>query len=51
MKKAAQVSYSVDDYNVLHVYLGDRLLCDIQDVTSDRQARRLVDEELARLKD
>lgn len=44
-----QISYSIDDYNVLRIFIGNKILCEIQDVTTKEQAERLVDEEIERL--
>ena len=37
-------SYTIDDNNVMHTYIGDLKHVTVNDVTSDEQAERLCNE-------
>ena len=40
------INYSIDDYNELRVYDGNKILFQVQDVRTDEQAMMIIRDEL-----
>ncbi len=49
--KARHITYSIDDYNVLRVFVGNRIWFECQDVKEDTQALDIIGDELPNLKE